>query len=74
MKLWLQRSNGERQQLGEFEVEQEATKAMFEFCRERNFHVYYTRVWTENSEKWFDVGSWTEYFIITDFENGTGEV
>lgn len=74
MRLWFQRGNGERRLLGNFKIEQEATKAMYEFCRERDFCIHYTRIWEENGEKWFDVGSWNEFFIITDTKNETEEI
>lgn len=64
MKLWFQQSNGNRRLIGEFETEQEAVKAIHEFCDERNFHIYYTRIWVADGEKWFDVGSHTEYFCL----------
>ena len=47
----------------------EAVKEIHKFCEERNFKIYYTRVWkADNGEVWRDVGSHSEFFIITDIE------
>lgn len=73
MKFWFKKKNGKRQLLGEFETEQDCIKEMHRFCAERGFKIYYTRFWTEDNdgseEKWFDVGSWSEFFIITKEAN-----
>ena len=39
------------------------------FCEERNFRIYYTRMWnTKENETCFDVGSHTEFFYLTKIE------
>lgn len=69
MKLWFKQNNGNKRLIGEFKTEREAIKEIHRFCNERGFRIYYTRIWTENGEKWFDVGSHTEAFVITDLED-----
>lgn len=32
--------------------------------KNKKFKSYYTRTWEEDGETYFDVGSWTEYFIF----------
>ena len=50
-------------------TEKEAIQAIHQFCAERNFKIYYTRYWKDaNNEVWYDVGSHTEFFILTNIE------
>ena len=47
-------------------TEEEAIKEINKFCSDRNFNVYYTRTWVdEDGLKWFDVGSWSEFFVLS---------
>lgn len=64
MKLYFLQSNGKRRFLQDCVDEHEAWRAIHQFCEERNFHIYYSRSWTENGETWYDVGSHTEFFIL----------
>ena len=42
-------------------------EAIHAFCEERNFKIYYTRIWRDdNGLKVYDVGSWTEFFYLDD--------
>lgn len=66
--LYFQRSNGEHRLLVADVTEQEALKEMQKFIDEHNFKSYYTRSWEKDGVKWFDVGSWTEFFKWTDKE------
>lgn len=51
----------------------EVFKAIHEFinkCNEnkpenKKFKSYYTRTWTEDGNTIIDVGSWSEFFIVT---------
>lgn len=45
---------------------EKAVKVMHKFCEERGFQIHYTRIWEENSDVWFDVGSHTEFFVASD--------
>lgn len=71
MKLYFQNSYGERRLIGEPQTEEESRKIYHAFCKERIFKIYYVRSWaTTNGEKYYDVGSHTEYFIeVNDDEN-----
>lgn len=60
--LYFQRSNGEHRLLGTDLTEKEARQEMQKFMDEHHFKSYYTRSWEQNGVKWYDVGSWTEFF------------
>ena len=71
MKLYFQNSHGERRLIGEPKTEKESVQIYHKFCADRNFKIYYVRSWvTKDGEKYYDVGSHTEYFIeVNDDEN-----
>ena len=64
--LYFQRSNGEHCLLATDVTEDEAYKEMEKFMDEHNFESYYTRSWEKDGVKWYDVGSWTEFFKWTN--------
>lgn len=66
--LYFQRSNGEHRLLATDVTENEAYKEMQKFMDERNFKSFYTRSWEKDGIKWYDVGSWTEFFKWTSKE------
>lgn len=45
---------------------EEVSQKIQKFLEEHNYKSYYTRSWEENGEMWFDVGSWSEFFIWQD--------
>lgn len=64
MKLYFENSCGERRLIGEPQSAEESQKIIYNFCAERNFKIYYVRTWTTpDGEKYYDVGSHTEFFI-----------
>ncbi len=66
--LYFQRSNGEHRLLAIDVTEDEARKEMQKFMNEHNFKSYYTRSWEKDGVKFYDVGSWTEFFKWTNKE------
>lgn len=75
MKLYFKNSRGEMRVVAEFdsgktdkEYLEAAEKEIKKFCEERNFQIYYTRVWNKdhNGQQMtkFDVGSHTEFFFL----------
>ena len=67
MKLYFSNSNNERRIIAEPQTEEAATEAIRAFCEERNFIVYYMRTWRNNDGlKVYDVGSWSEFFLLDD--------
>lgn len=67
MKLYFENSRGERRLIGEPQTDRESWSIIKDFCAERNFEIPYVRSWTTpEGEKWYDVGSWSEFFIEVD--------
>lgn len=69
MKLFFQGSLGHRRLLKESDDKRILNKAIYDFCQERDFHIYYSRQWMEDDELKIDVGSHSEFFIITGTPN-----
>ena len=66
--LYFQRSNGEHRLLAADITEEDVHKEMQKFMDDHKFKCYYTRSWEEDGVKWYDVGSWTEFFKWTNKE------
>ena len=67
MKLYFENSRGERRLIATPKTSDDTWKAINDFCNERSFKIYYVRTWGEpNGEKYYDVGSHTEFFIEVD--------
>ena len=64
MKLIFNDSWGNDRIIATPESEEEAVKEIYKFCEERNFKIYYHRTWMKENRRWFDVGSWSEFFYI----------
>lgn len=65
MNLYFRDSYGRRRLIGNPTDEQGANLLIKAFLSARHYKSYYTRVWTENNETWFDVGSHSEFFILS---------
>lgn len=71
MELYFKGSNGHKRVIGEPETEKDAHDMIRKFCEERNFTIHYIRTWVgEDGGKVFDVGSWSEFFILFDSREG----
>lgn len=67
MKLYFENSRGERRLIGEPKTDKEGWNMIHNFCAERNFKIPYVRTWTTpEGEKYYDVGSHTEFFVEID--------
>lgn len=67
MKLYFENSRGERRIIAEPKTKEAAMREISKFCDERNFKIYYIRSWRdEDGLKVFDVGSWSERFLLED--------
>jgi hypothetical protein len=65
MKLYFKSSSGEKRLIANPKTDEEVTKEINRFCDDRNFHIYYTRTWIDGDGlKVFDIGSWTEFFLL----------
>lgn len=65
MKLVFQNSQGHERTIADVETVDEAYSEIKNFCRERDFHIYYTRVWQDSDGATvYDVGAWNEKFRL----------
>ena len=66
MKLLFQNSQGKERVVAEVNSFAEAVTEINKFCDERNFDIPYMRIWGSLDEDgiWFDVSSWSEFFIL----------
>ena len=64
MKLSFQNSKGEERVIAEPLNREEVNKEIDKFLDDHNFKSYYTRVWEVDGRLIFDVGSWSEVFIL----------
>ena len=70
MKLYFENSRGERRIIAEPKTEEEVWEEIRKFCEDRNFAIYYVRSWqTEDGLRKFDVGSWSEFFYLSNDED-----
>ena len=67
MKLYFEHSDGRLTEIGQCENSiEDADKKINEYIKKNfpHFKVYYTRCWEKDGFTYFDVGSWTEFFIM----------
>ena len=64
MKLFFQNRYGKERLIAEPLNREEVNKEIDKFLDEHSFKSYYTRVWEENNRLIFDVGSWSEVFVL----------
>lgn len=57
-----------RREVEEVDTLQKGYDAVHEFLKKHHYEIPYTRMWIEENEIWFDVGSHTEFFIV-EFES-----
>ena len=67
MKLYFENSDGKKRVIAAPRTRDEAFDIIRAFCKERNFKIHYIRTWREPDDaEVFDVGSWTERFLLED--------
>lgn len=71
MKLYFERSSGEKILVGEYETKKQAYEGMNNFIHEKNpnYIIHYVREWrAEDNDECtvMDVGSHTEFFLLYD--------
>lgn len=66
MKLYFENSNRVRRLIAEPNTRDGAFEAIRAFCEERNFKIYYTRIWNTVDGECFDVGSHSEFFYLVE--------
>lgn len=64
MQLYFENKYGSRRLIGEPKNSDESWKIINDFCDNHNFKINYVRSWVEpEGEKYYDVGSHSEFFI-----------
>lgn len=66
MRVYFEPSGRPRRLLAEVSNRAEATKIISQFLEDHKYKSGYWRFWSEGEETIIDVGSWTEFFILTD--------
>lgn len=67
MKVYFRNSNGKKILIGTVDNDKQAMKTIKSFCDEREFKIYYTRMWADKDNQnrtWIDVGDHLCFFII----------
>lgn len=67
MKVYFENSKKKEIFIGDADDDRQAMKIIKNFCSERGFEIYYTRMWIDGDNEnrtHVDVGSHTEFFII----------
>lgn len=68
-KLLSNKIKGDINKIVTEKVDDEIYRIIHAFIENHNYKSYYTRVWqTENNDVYFDVGSWTEFFVVSTEE------
>lgn len=65
MKLVFQNSQGHERTIADVKTDDEAYSEIKKFCYERDFHIYYARVWLDDDGATvYDVGSHVSFFKL----------
>lgn len=73
-KLYFRDNNGNMRLLDyPADTEQQAIAGIYDFCRQHKFEPFYVRAWKKNEKWWYDVGSYTEFFVWADENDMTSE-
>ena len=56
-------SDGSPRKLGTGVTLAVAVRIKDEFLKEKKYKSYYTRMWDADEGRYFDVGSWSEFFL-----------
>lgn len=64
--LYFKRSTGGYLLIKENVTEENALLEISAFLKRHNYHSYYTRYWQSEDGIIYDVGSWSEFFELTD--------
>lgn len=64
MKLTFINSQREERELGVFKNVEEVNKCIFKFLEDHNFTSHYTRISHLKTKFVYDVGSWSEFFVL----------
>lgn len=65
MNVFFKRHNNSTVKIGQCCNYDDAWEVIAQFLREKRYSYYYIRTWMHDDEKWYDVGSHTEFFVVT---------
>lgn len=63
--LYFEDRFGERRKIGEADDVNTASPIISKFLYEHSFKSYYMNIWVENGEIYIDVGSHSEFFVLS---------
>ena len=76
LKLYFKNSHGERKLVGTYSTDSEVPTAINKYVKQinPNFKIYYYRFYeNDNREIVYDIGSWSEFFILVKEIEPKGE-
>lgn len=66
MKIYFENSYGERRLLAERDNQDGVWQVISNFLAQHKYRARYIRSWTDDEGTWYDVGSWSELFLVAD--------
>lgn len=70
MNLYFQRSNETYLLIKEnIKNQEEALEEVYAFLERHNYTAHYVRYWTNTNQTTYDVGSWSEFFVLAPADN-----
>lgn len=65
--LYFEDDKGDRREIGRPLSTEDIYKTIDVFLKDHNYKSYYIRAWkNEKNEIYYDVGSWSEFFVLTE--------
>lgn len=65
--LYFENSQGLRREIGRPQSTEEIFQLIKDFLKAHNYKSYYIRIWkNEEDEIYYDVGSWSEFFVLIE--------
>ena len=66
-RLYFKDSNGNTRLLDyTADTEEQVMVGIYDFCKQHKFKPFYVRTWKKNEKWYYDVGSYTEFFVWAD--------
>lgn len=67
-EIYFENQLGERRLLAKKENDEQVWQVINNFLTQHRYNAPYIRTWEQDGEKWYDVGSWSEFFIVRPCE------
>ena len=66
-RLYFNENNGNTRLLDyTADTEEQVMVGIYDFCKHHKFKPFYVRSWKKNEKWYYDVGSYTEFFVWAD--------